>query len=79
MKLTEGKYIRGFLIKATIILVEFSKAISDCSVVDLESGILKLGFPGALKVLEYGKRAVQSWMFVSRKRVKNAIGILTDV
>jgi len=55
VKLTEGKYICGFLIKPTIVLVQFSKAISDHSVVDLESGILELGFPGTLKVLEYGK------------------------
>jgi hypothetical protein len=48
-------------------------------VVDLELGILELGFPGTLEVLEYGKCAIKTGVFVSRKCMKYAIGILTDV
>lgn len=40
MKLTECKYVRRLLVKLTIVLVQFSEAIFDCFVVDLEPGFV---------------------------------------
>jgi hypothetical protein len=75
---TECKNVCWLLVKPAIVLHQLSETIPDCCVIELESWILESGFPGTLEVLECRKCAIETWMFLSRKMMKNAVGILAN-